>query len=89
MLFRKGAGIVGDAVEQDGIRELDPPEHDETERGIPMVYHHDIRFNPDSVRVYARVLPATMLERWSGRRLRPGFYAILGTRRDYEKRFPR
>ena len=89
VLFRKGVAIVGDAVVQDGIRELDPPEHDETELGIPMVYHHDIRFNPESIRVYARVLPVTMLESWSGRRLHPRSYAILGTRRDYEKKFPR
>ena len=87
MLFRKGAVIVGDAVVQEPIRELEPPVHDVTEHGIPMVYYHDIVFNPESIRVYRKALPIRALENWSGRRLYPHFYAILGTRRGYEKTF--
>ena len=88
VLFRKGAVIVGDAVVEEPIRELEPPVHDETELGIPMIYYHDIVFKPESIRVYAEALPIEMLESWLGRRLYPSFYAILGTRRGYEKMFP-
>ena len=89
VLFRKGTAMVGDAVVQDGIRELDPPEYDETELGVPMVYYHEIKFNPKDIKVYRPGRPVTMFESWSGRRLHGNLYAILGTRRDYEKVFPR
>jgi len=87
VLFRKGAIIVGDAVVQEPIRELEPPEHDRTELDIPMIYHHDIVFNPKSIRVYLEDTLVKTLESWSGRRLYPSFYAILGARRDYDKTF--
>jgi hypothetical protein len=89
VLFRKGAIIVDDAEVQDAIRKLDPPEHDKTELGCPMVYYHDIRFNPEGINVYPQGRPVTMLENWSGQRLHRNYYAILGTRRDYEQMFPR
>ena len=87
VLFRKGAVVVGDAVVQEPIREIEPPVHDQTERGIPMIYYHDIVFHPESIRVYTKALPIKTLENWSGRRLYPSFYAILGARREYEKMF--
>lgn len=86
-LFRKGPVIVGHAVVQEPIREVDPPVHERTERGIPMIHYHDIVFNPQSVRVYSEALPVKALEDWTGRRLYPNFYAILGTRRDCERAF--
>lgn len=89
VLFRKGVIIVGDAVVQEPIRELKPPVHDVTERGIPMVYYHDVVFVPKSIRVYRKALPVRALESWSSRKLHPHFYTILGARRDYEKAFPR
>jgi len=89
VLFRKGAVIVGDAVVQEPIQELEPPMGDQTEVGIPMIYYHDIVFHPESIRVYTKAQPIKTLESWSGRRLYPSFYAILGTRLDYEKTFPR
>jgi hypothetical protein len=87
VLFRKGALIVGEAVVQKTIRELRPPEHDQTKPG--MIFYHDIVFNPETVKVYEPYRPVEMLERWSGQRLDPRYYTILGTRRDYEKTFPR
>jgi len=87
VLFRKGAVIVGDAVVQEPIRELDPPVHEQTELGIAMIYYHDIVLDPQSIRVYSEGLPVKALESWSGRRIYPSFYAILGTRRDYESTF--
>jgi len=89
VLFRKGAVIVGDAAVQEPIQKLEPPVHDRTEVGIPMIYYHDIVFHPESIRVYTKALPIKTLESWSGRRLYPSFYAILGSRQDYEKTFPR
>jgi len=89
VLFRKGAVIVGDAIVKKPIQKLEPPVHDKTELGPPMIYHHDIVFYPESIRVYAKALPIKTLESWSGQRLYPNFYAILSTRRDYEKTFPR
>jgi len=89
VLFRKGAVIVGDAVVQEPIRELDPPMHDQTELGIPVIYYHDIVFNPESIKVYVKDLPVNTLESWSGRSLHPRIYAILGSRQDYEKTFPK
>lgn len=87
-LFRKKKWVVGEATVQNAIRELEPPVCEETERGVPMTYYHDIFFDPVSIRVYERALHVEALEKWSGRRLYPQFYAILGTRRDYEKCFP-
>jgi len=80
VLFRRGAVIVGDAVVQEPIRELEPPVHDQTELGIPMIYYHAIVFNPESIRVYLEGMPVRTLESWSGRRLYSNFYALLGTR---------
>ena len=87
MLFREGAVIVGDAVVQEPIRELNPPVHDVTELGIPMIYYHDIVFSPESIRVYLEGMPIKTFESWFGRRLYSNFYATLSTRRGYEKTF--
>lgn len=89
VLFRKGAYILGDGIVEEPIRELKPPVCDETELGNPMVYYHDVVFEPGSIRVYSRPLPVATLETWSRRRIYPSFYAILGTRSDYETSFPR
>ena len=89
VLFRKGAVIVGDAAVEEPIRELKPPVRDETELGNPMMYYHDVVFKPESIRVYPEALPVEMLESWSRRRIHPRFYAILGTRSEYERLFPR
>lgn len=89
VLFRKGAFIFGDAVVEEPIRELKPPVHDETELGNPMIYYHDVVFKPKSIRVYSQALPVEILEGWSRRRIYPSFYAILGTRSEYERLFPR
>lgn len=37
VLFRKGAVIVGDAIVEKPIRELEPPVHDQTELGVPVI----------------------------------------------------
>jgi len=88
VLFRKKGWVVGQATVQNPIEKLEPPEPDETERGIPMEYHHVIFFDPNSIRRYEKALPVEALENWSGRRLYPGFYAILGKRQDFERYFP-
>ncbi|MFQ5826477.1 MAG: hypothetical protein ACE5IA_03875, partial [Dehalococcoidia bacterium] len=85
VLFRKGKDVVGDAVVHEPIRELDPPEHDKTEHGVPKDYYHNIIFDPASVRVYD--LPVESLEHWVGHTLDPRFYSILSSRQDYERAF--
>ncbi|MDO8635766.1 MAG: CARDB domain-containing protein, partial [Dehalococcoidia bacterium] len=79
VLFRKGEVIVGDAVVQQAIIELDPPEEN--------IYYYKIVFEPASVRAYQTEVTVDRIEKWSGRKLQPGLYAILGLRRDYEKAF--
>jgi len=87
VLFSKKGQIVGQATAQNAIRELEPPEPGETEMGISTIYYHEIFFDPMSIKVYSEALPIEELESWSGRRLYPGTYAVLGTRRAYERHF--
>jgi hypothetical protein len=85
VLFRKGKDVVGHAVVHEPIRELDPPEHGKTEHDVPKDYYHDIIFDPQSVRVYD--LSVESLEKWVGCPIKPRFYTILSSRRDYERAF--
>jgi len=85
VLFRKGKDVVGHAMVREPIRELDPPEYGKTEHGVPKDYYHDIIFDPSSVRVYD--LSVESLESWVGHHIKPRFYSILGSRRDYESAF--
>lgn len=85
VLFRKGKDVVGHAVVHEPIRELDPPEHGKTEHGVSKDYYHDIVFDQASVRVYD--LSVGSLKHWVGHSLKPRFYSILGSRRDYERVF--
>ena len=88
VLFRKKGFILGRAISRTMIEELEPPEDGETETGVKTTYYHEIFFVPESIKVYPKALSVEELESWSGRRLYPGTYAILGTRRDFEKAFP-
>lgn len=87
VLFRKKEWVVGQATVQTSIRELEPPEDSESESGIPTTYYHEIFFDTANIRVYEEALSVERLEDWTGRKLDPRFYSILGTRRAYEQRF--
>lgn len=87
VLFRKKGCVVGQATVQNAILELRPPKEDKTEKGIPMTYYHAIVFDPLSIKVCKEAISVEALKRWSGKKLYPQFYSILGTRRDYEEHF--
>ena len=78
VLFRKHGVIVGDAVVNQPITELIPPDGD---------YHHKIVFDPESIRIYPTDLNVSRIEAWADRHLYAGRYAIVGLREDYEKTF--
>ncbi len=69
------------------IEEIEPPEEGETETGVKTTYYHEIFFVPESIKVYRKALPVELIESWSGRKLGPQYYSIIGAREAYEHQF--